>query len=695
MKAWVTFLSTLAGLGVSAWAAAPVPAPRPVVEFAGITVTPHVRAAGLRYHLQHNPDLGARVQLFLRNPAPVEAGSNAIFNCNAVLFDEKEAQRLIQDEDWAWHDTPSAWPEAETQIPPGAMVIYQFNSRSTRWSVGKKFTLKLVDWAKIHRQELPVTMAAQGVWISAVTFLNDDAGPQPDTIMVHLDNQSATAVHFINSRLFLPTNSANSRLYYPQPVFDSVASYPNDGLVPAGDKGVLRIPAGRLPLGYAALQIIMSDVQGRQFPLWAYLRIKRDFFDISSGWGPKVPSAASPAACELYLKMLSRMHINTAHFINAAGYSDQPGPQALSSLYPLRRMGKPDPIADYDKDEWLPWIRAVECLGEPQNENGPTPRFPQAVWQALQPYKKTRLPTTVTLTEEASWRHYAGLSDLADFKAFRLVAPSTDDWQSYDRWEDGKPINWGAPLETLGDYTRCFRDLWRPMPIAGWLQGPYCDWEIRDNRKRSAPTADELRVLAYHALANRITSVYWHDVTLRGLVQYRDTIDELTRIGREIRMLEDFFLEGDAYRTLHQVVLGKPDWDLASIVSPRAALLFAMDLDYQADRNNHVFQFGKKKRDAIFTYNLPSYLRRINDVFRVDADGVYPATYTISEGTLKIADKQSKVAIYVASPFLDIRPAMEAKRKALLAVEQTINFDPVTRNKDFEMLRNTMRQYAR
>jgi hypothetical protein len=98
---------------------------------------------------------------------------------------------------------------------------------------------------------------------------------------------------------------------------------------------------------------------------------------------------------------------------------------------------------------------------------------------------------------------------------------------------------------------------------------------------------------------------------------------------------------------------------------------------------------------VILTYNLPAYLRRINDVFRVDADGVYPATYTISEGTLKIADKQSKVAIYVASPLLDIRPAMEAKRKALLAVEQTINFDPVTRNKDFEMLRNTMRQYAR
>jgi hypothetical protein len=46
-------------------------------------------------------------------------------------------------------------------------------------------------------------------------------------------------------------------------------------------------------------------------------------------------------------------------------------------------------------------------------------------------------------------------------------------------------------------------------------------------------------------------------------------------------MWERFYLEGAAYRYRLIQNAGKPDWDLASIAAPHAALLFALDLAYR------------------------------------------------------------------------------------------------------------------
>ena len=260
-----------------------------------------------------------------------------------------------------------------------------------------------------------------------------------------------------------------------------------------------------------------------------------------------------------------------------------------------------------------------------------------------------------------------------------------DDWDLYDRWE-GRPILWGAPLETLGDLCRSLRELSRPAPIACWSQGPYFGWDVIEGRRRTAPTPDELRLQAYHALSSRITSLYWYNLSLRSLVQFRDTIDEITRIGREIRLLDDFYLNGNAYRFQQARRDNKPDWDLASIVSPRGALLFALDLDYTPSRSTRVFEF-RNRREAVFSFPLPAYLRRVADVFRVDADGVYPVNYNVTDQGVQIADKQSKVAIYVATPYPEMRTLIEGKRQTLLVYEQSLNFDPANKNRDFELLK--------
>ena len=379
------------------------------------------------------------------------------------------------------------------------------------------------------------------------------------------------------------------------------------------------------------------------------------------------------------------MHVNTAHIADVPGYTDQTGPDGLYTRYPLKYFNKLEPFSHYDTDAMLPRIHAVEFLGEPQYGGGrPVP--PQEVWKALAPYAATRLPTSVTHSEERVWRFYAGLSDYPHYDAYRVTAPSPDVWSQYDRW-GGQRIRWGAPLETIGDMTRSLRELNRPRPIAYWSQGAHHDWGSYGGRKRTSPTPDELRLQAYHALGSRITSLYWFNLSLQSLVKFRDLIEEMTRVGREIRMLDQLYLEGAAYRYRRVLTDGKPDWDLASIAAPQAALLFALDLAYEPDATEKVFRFGPA-RTVQFNFDLPSFLREPKDVFRIDAGGIQDVTYRSTPQGVAIDDRVSKVGIYVTTRDPSLRERLETRRRELIRFEESFGFDPARSDADFGALRS-------
>jgi hypothetical protein len=313
---------------------------------------------------------------------------------------------------------------------------------------------------------------------------------------------------------------------------------------------------------------------------------------------------------------------------------------------------------------------------------------PQECWKAFAPYAASRLPTSVTHSEERIWRFYAGISDYPHYDAYRVTAPSPDAWSQYDRW-DGQRLRWGAPLETIGEMSRSLRELNRPRPVAYWSQGPHHDWRGYGGRKRGSPTPDELRLQACHALASRITSLYWFNLSLRSLVAYPDLLEPMTRLGREIRMLEDFYLEGDAIR--HERVLrdGKPDWDLDVVAGPRGAVLFALDLAYTPDPEERVFQFSPP-REAEFGFPLPAYLRVPAEVFRVDADGVASVPYRLEGGRVNIRDRASRVAIYVAASKVGERARIELLRRRLIERETALGFDPGKNPSDLAVLRRLL-----
>lgn len=648
----------------------------------GIQVVPHRQSTEMRYRREPDFSLGARVELYFRNAS----GEALDLPPSAdIRVRGRTPGELLQADEWAWHDFPSAWTDLPLRLPPGALTVWSWNGKRADWGTNTSAELTLALPGTAGPDRFSVGIRDPSVWISALTFLGPASQVAPDGFIVHVVNRTSGPLRLEACRLWLPENKATWRALLPQPwISNRLDRFPSDGVLPAGDRGGARVTTGPLPLTYAAIEVRLTDVGGRPVTVWAHQRIKHEVFDISGGWVSESLGASNTLHAEPYLKSLARMHVNAGMHQEVPGYSDTP----LYERYPLKYMNRLQPFGHYDSDALLPRLHAVEFLGEPQYGGG-KPVSPQDCWNALAPYAATRLPTSITHSEERVWRFYAGISDYPHYDAYRVTAPSPDAWSQYDRW-DGKRIRWGAPLETIGEMSWSLRELNRPRPVAYWSQGPHYDWNGYGGRKRGSPTPDELRLQAYHALASRITSLYWFNLSLRSLVTFPDLIEPMTRVGREIRMLEDYFLEGDA--TSHERMLrdGRPDWDLDVVAGPRGAVLFALDLAYTADPDERVFRFGEP-REVTFRFPLPAYLRAPAEVFRVDADGVAPVKHRVVGSVLEIEDRVSRAGIYVAASRAGEQVHLEARRSALVDAENALGFDPGRNPADLAVLQELAR----
>lgn len=676
----------LLGLGVGL--ASPPSTQRAVLSLEGVHVVPHVQSTEMRYRQKPDFSLGARVELFLRNAS---TGTVTIPASADIRLRDRTPEQWLQSDEWAWHDLPSAWGGDPLRLPPGAITVWSWNGKRAAWGTNTQAELTFTLPGVSDTGRIQVPIHSPSAWLSAVTFLGASTHVQPDSLIFHWVNHTPGPLTLEACRLWLPENHATWRALVPQPwITDRLERFPANGVVPAKDRGGAIVATGPLPLTYAALEVRLTDASGQQVTLWAHQRIKREVFDISGGWVHETADlTGQPLRSEPFHKTLRRVYVNTAHIQDLAGYTDQTGQDGLYTRYPLKYFSRLEPIDHYNTDALLPRIHAVESLGEPQYGGGrPVP--PQDCWKAMSVYAPTRLPTSVTHSEERVWRFYAGLTDYPHYDAYRVTAPSADAWGQYDRW-DGQRIRWGSPLETIGEMTRSLRELNRPRPIAYWSQGPHHDWEGYGGRKRGSPTPDELRLQAYHALSSRITSLYWFNLSLRSLVKFPDLIEPMTLVGREIRMLEDYYLQGDA--TSHERVLrdGKPDWDLDVVAGPRGALLFALDLAYTADREEKVFRFGPP-RTVTFRFPIPAYLRRASDVFRVDANGITQVEHDMTDGAVTLRDRVSRVAIYVLAAVPGERDRIEARRQALVAGENALGFDPGRRPEDLAVLKEMIRK---
>ncbi|MFM7564020.1 MAG: hypothetical protein ACKO81_13425 [Planctomycetota bacterium] len=578
----------------------------------GVAIIPHTIAPEMKYRREREPGLSARFQLFISGPA------------DQFKLAGREPAELLAAKEWAWHDFASG-----PAVPPGAIGVREFNGATTRWGVGQQFELQADTF------KTTVAIEAPQSWVSSVTFLNDDAQqPRPDRIVLYVRNETEQPLQIRGLRLWLPREASEWQTLWPQAAITAETS------VPAKELGFLDLRVSPLPLTYAALEVLTEKDS-----LWTYLRIKKESFDISGGWIGK------HLQHDAYLDLLASLHVDTGQIQEVDSYTNDP---ARYARHPIKSFNRMLPLEKFDTDEWLPKIHAVEFLGEPQYGGGrPVP--PQEVWEAFKPYRASRLATSVTHSEERTWRFYSGLSDYPHFDAYRVVAPAADSWRAYDRW-DGRSLRWGAPLETIGDLTRSLRDLNRPMPVAAWSQGPHDGWGgFLDGRRRRSPNPDELRSQALHAISSRITSLYWFNLSLEGLLKFPDTWEPMRRLGRELYVLEPILLSGGAYAfERRRTGEGRPDWDLASIVSPAATLLFALDTAYVIDPAVNEFRFAPP-RQAEFRFRLPPWQREPKELFRLDADGVSEADWRLDGEHVVISGSFSGDAIFLVGSDTKLR----------------------------------------
>ena len=551
-------------------------------QIVGINVTPHSLSSELQWRRRPNASLSAKCELVIKNDtkAPLK------LSAKATRFDGKSSDELLANDHWAWHDTPGSWLTNDVELPPEFLTVFTVNGRSSDWGVDTNHELTLDGDTKLSFQ-----VANPQAWMSAVTFLSVDGEGRlsdkirPNQIVVHIQNTGSDFT-LTELRVWLPPTGGSQHLYQLAHRFSMLTSFPSDGVFSANSKGGFLVNCDPLPLTYCVLELRVRSMDSKVTKsMWAHLRIKREVFDISGGWVASNVNGRNSLTFDEYLKTLKRMHINTGQIQEVGGYTDNSEQYAE---HPLKRFNRMWPIERYNSDKMISQIHAVEFLGEPQYGGGrPVP--PQEVWGKLAPYALSRLATSVTLSEERTWRYYAGLSDYPHYDAYRVIAPAADSWRAYDRWK-GERIRWGAPLETIGVMTRSLRDLSRPRPIAYWSQGAHDGWGGRRSLRRGSPNADELRSQAWHGLANRITSLYWFNLSLKSLVKFPDLIEPITRVNREIRMLHEVFLRGDAYDYQRLKSDDGPDWDLNSIVTADTALFVAHDLQYRIDAKVNEFK---------------------------------------------------------------------------------------------------------
>jgi hypothetical protein len=654
-------------------------------EIVGMNVTPHRQSSAMRWRRPPSSELAARVELFLLNQGESEL---TLERSRPVHLDGQLPSELVSDGELAWFDTPNSWLVDRVALPVGALTVFSFNGKADSWAVGTDHWLQFGD---SETTTFPFSIDPPLTWLSAVAFLNERPGHEaeadnaiePNHIVVHLVNAGKTPLQIEGMRLWLPKEGQSHHVLYPSKLYAQLHRFPDSGMVDQGSRGGFYAEVGDLPLRYAAVEVITRR-SGSEQSVWAYLRIKREVFDISGGWVASDIGGRNALTLEPYLKTLKRMHLNTGQIEEVGGYTDDPD---LYARYPLKRFNRMQDLDRYDRDEMLPQIHAIEFLGEPQYGGG-RPIRPQEVWEALAPYQSSRLPTSVTLSEERTWRYYAGLSDYPHYDAYRVIAPAADAWGSYDRW-GGERIRWGAPLETIGDMTRSLRELSRPRSIAYWSQGAHDGWGGRFSPRRGSPTPDELRAQAWQALANRVTSLYWFNLSLKSLVKYRDLIEPITRVNREIRIVEPILLWGDAFEYHRLEKDGRPDWDLNSIACPDSMLLVAHNLDYRADPDVREFVFSP--RDATLRFKMASWLVSSGsgeqlDLFRVDAEGTHDVSHTFTDGAVEVRDQIKVVGIYVLTANRSLRAAVERKNASLLRQEREVEFDPANRNEDYQTL---------
>lgn len=251
-----------------------------------------------------------------------------------------------------------------------------------------------------------------------------------------MNHTGANSTKFKLLRLWLPDGGKDPHVFRLTHELEQLTCFPTNATLQGDSRGGFVVNCDPLPRSYAVVEVQMASGDDEVESLWGFLKIKPDVFDISGGWIASDINGRNSLTIDEYVLTLSKMHVNTGQIEEVPGYTDN---QERYNRFPFKRFNRMQDLSRYDTEELLPTIHAVEFIGEPQYGGG-RPIPPQEVWKLLAPYHSSRLPTSVTLSEERTWLYYAGLSDYPHYDAYRVIAPAAASALRFIREHACQPI---------------------------------------------------------------------------------------------------------------------------------------------------------------------------------------------------------------------------------------------------------------
>ncbi len=303
----------------------------------------------------------------------------------------------------------------------------------------------------------------------------------------------------------------------------------------------------------------------------------------------------------------------------------------------------------------------------------PEPAVPLYALQKIQVWRRHQVPQPIYINLARSRRfgEFAPLADIPSYDAYRVGAPMPDQ----------SPHPWGNRLELAGDYTSDLRQNSFPRPIWVWAQGIHT-WDervwVNEELGRAVPTPEETRVQLWFQLSRGAKGVMWfrtlpedevrryytelaqknlptldtaqrEELLERIVQQFRETLEEMTRLNRVMQSVRPFLLRSDSgYKGQVRTATEPDKLDVMSLLGERVSLVFVTNYAYDMHPTGYRF---RTQKNVTVVARLPNWLKAI-DVFEVTPDGVKPVTWHLEKGHVRLTwrslDEQVALVVVAA-----------------------------------------------
>ena len=627
------------------------------VEIVGVTVVPH----HISYEIPPFDGLtqGAYIRFFVKN-------TDQKMNINpSLLFNGKSAEELIADGTVSYGDFPAMRSSVyiSSVIPPGAVDCYLLNVMDSSF-YNDGIMVSIIDTVAGKSKEEKITIERPDIYVNRIAFSSSTGSVYPDQFHFWMKNEKDEEVSINRIKMYPAGPSWKDHWWRDSILLDDMNWYGAVRSIPPHDVNGAMVKTGRLPFGESIIEFQIT-MNGMVNNLYYTVKPMVIDFDIGMGWGD------SYFESELFLKTIKSFHINTVNGKAGNLYRND----EWADKYPMKRFHDLSKYYNSTDSIELERIHGDERLGEPQVDNKPA----QPIYELYCRFRHSGFPTTVSLTHEPGFNKFAGVVDLNHFDAYRVVAPHSDRWGQYDRYEE-KNVRWGAPLETIGYYMRTLNRISYPNRVAAWAQAMSNGWSSIS--RVDYPNPLEIRIQAYEAVANGATSLYWFTMGGDHMKNHRFSLSEIRDINREMETVGKLMAFTVPFSWENRFM----DLDMNVIAGPDFAALFAIDLSYQVSDKNQFVSAGE--RYDTMRFQLPGYLFGSNAAVRIRHDGISQVQTEVVNGKAVITDTIKTTAMYILYDSLKINYAqiLMDQYDELLEKEAGYGFNPINNDNQWDSL---------